>query len=117
MATISIFYCFYSIFYPANQGHFVRVLGEIGDRETENEVVLLEHDCPHTAFSEAVLKCLPQMPWVITEKVIVLLTVILISIVDLIINFRLVFVIISKVVTSSLLSQPITDGLSTQSNH
>lgn len=50
------------------KGHFVRVLGEIGDRETENEVVLLEHDCPHTAFSEAVLKCLPKMPWVITEK-------------------------------------------------
>ncbi|KAA0201854.1 hypothetical protein HAZT_HAZT003168 [Hyalella azteca] len=57
------------------KGHFVRVLGEIGDRETENEVVLLEHDCPHTAFSEAVLKCLPQMPWVITEKVFVISTV------------------------------------------
>ena len=50
------------------KGHFVRVLGDIGDRETENEVVLLEHDCPHTSFSEAVLKCLPQMPWVITEQ-------------------------------------------------
>ncbi|KAF2356115.1 PIN domain [Trinorchestia longiramus] len=50
------------------KGHFVRVLGDIGDHETENEVVLLEHDCPHTAFAEAVLKCLPQMPWVITEK-------------------------------------------------
>uniref|UniRef100_A0A2P2HYD4 Protein DIS3 homolog n=1 Tax=Hirondellea gigas TaxID=1518452 RepID=A0A2P2HYD4_9CRUS len=50
------------------KGHFVRVLGPIGDRETENEVVLLEHDCPHTAFSEAVLNCLPKMPWVITDK-------------------------------------------------
>ncbi|KAB7507513.1 Exosome complex exonuclease RRP44 [Armadillidium nasatum] len=50
------------------KGHFVRVIGEIGDKETENEVILLEHDCPHTKFSEAVLKCLPKMPWVITPK-------------------------------------------------
>ncbi|XP_076065936.1 exosome complex exonuclease RRP44-like protein Dis3 [Oratosquilla oratoria] len=50
------------------KGHFVRVLGTIGDKDTENEVVLLEHDCPHTRFSESVLKCLPKMPWIITEK-------------------------------------------------
>jgi len=47
----------------------VRALGEIGDKDTENEVLLLEHDVPHTKFSEAVLACLPQMPWRITEEV------------------------------------------------
>ena len=28
-------------------GHFVRKLGPIGDKDTENEVLLLEHDVPH----------------------------------------------------------------------
>ncbi|XP_052872817.1 exosome complex exonuclease RRP44 [Anopheles cruzii] len=50
--------------YP--QGHFVRALGAIGAKETENEVILLEHDVPHNRFSEDVLACLPQLPWVIT---------------------------------------------------
>uniref|UniRef100_A0A182KC56 Protein DIS3 homolog n=1 Tax=Anopheles christyi TaxID=43041 RepID=A0A182KC56_9DIPT len=50
--------------YP--QGHFVRALGPIGSKETENEVILLEHDVPHNRFSEDVLACLPQMPWKIT---------------------------------------------------
>ena len=30
-------------------------LGEVGDKETETEVLLLEHDVPHQAFSQAVL--------------------------------------------------------------
>lgn len=47
----------------------MRVIGPVGDKEAENEVILLEHDCPHTKFSEAVLNCLPKLPWVITEKV------------------------------------------------
>jgi exoribonuclease R len=51
------------------QGHFVRALGKIGDKDTENEVLLLEHDVPHSKFSEAVLSCLPKLPWVITDKV------------------------------------------------
>lgn len=50
------------------KGHFVRVIGTIGDKDAENEVILLEHDCPHTKFSESVLNCLPKLPWVITEK-------------------------------------------------
>jgi len=49
-------------------GHFVRALGKIGDKATENEVLLLEHDIPHSKFSEAVLDCLPVMPWEITTK-------------------------------------------------
>ncbi|XP_031850176.2 exosome complex exonuclease RRP44-like protein Dis3 [Nomia melanderi] len=48
-------------------GHFVRALGEIGDKVTENEVILLEHDVPHSRFSDAVLSSLPKMPWCITE--------------------------------------------------
>jgi len=50
--------------YP--QGHFVRALGKLGDKATENEVLLLEHDIPHSTFSRAVLDCLPKMPWTIT---------------------------------------------------
>lgn len=52
--------------YP--QGHFVRALGPIGDKATENEVLLLEHDIPHSKFSEAVLACLPELPWSITPQ-------------------------------------------------
>uniref|UniRef100_A0A336KCD1 Protein DIS3 homolog n=1 Tax=Culicoides sonorensis TaxID=179676 RepID=A0A336KCD1_CULSO len=53
--------------YP--QGHFVRTLGEIGDKNTENEVILLEHDVPHSKFSEEVLSFLPKLPWEITKDV------------------------------------------------
>ncbi|XP_064610549.1 exosome complex exonuclease RRP44-like [Liolophura sinensis] len=49
-------------------GHFVRKLGNFGDKETENEVLLLEHDVPHTDFSEKVLSFLPKMPWSITPE-------------------------------------------------
>ncbi|XP_012269707.2 exosome complex exonuclease RRP44 [Athalia rosae] len=48
-------------------GHFVRALGNVGDKETENEVLLLEHDVPHNRFSDAVLSFLPKLPWVITD--------------------------------------------------
>ncbi|CAL2042102.1 unnamed protein product [Caenorhabditis brenneri] len=44
-------------------GHYVRSIGEMGSRETENEVLLLEHDIPHAPFSEAVLDCLPREEW------------------------------------------------------
>ncbi|XP_077200108.1 exosome complex exonuclease RRP44 [Paroedura picta] len=52
--------------YP--NGHFVKNLGAAGDKETETEVLLLEHDVPHQPFSQAVLSFLPQMPWSITEQ-------------------------------------------------
>ena len=52
-------------------GHFVRTIGNIGDKPTEIEVVLLEHDIPHSKFSQEVLDCLPTVtpenPWQITE--------------------------------------------------
>ena len=47
-------------------GHLVKILGDIGDKETENEVLLLEHDVPHQSFSLSVLADLPQMPWEIS---------------------------------------------------
>lgn len=53
--------------YP--QGHFVRALGQLGDKNTENEVLLLEHDVPHSKFSKEVLSCLPKLPWIITDEV------------------------------------------------
>uniref|UniRef100_A0A669E2X9 Exosome complex exonuclease RRP44 n=1 Tax=Oreochromis niloticus TaxID=8128 RepID=A0A669E2X9_ORENI len=52
--------------YP--NGHFVRSLGGAGEKETEEEVLLLEHDVPHQAFSQAVLSFLPKMPWAITPE-------------------------------------------------
>lgn len=55
--------------YVVFQGHFVKNLGSAGDKETETEVLLLEHDVPHQPFSQAVLSFLPKMPWSITEKV------------------------------------------------
>lgn len=50
--------------YPV--GHFVRALGPLGDKDTENEVLLIEHDVPHSKFSEEVLSFLPKLPWSIT---------------------------------------------------
>ncbi|KAF7242014.1 Exosome complex exonuclease RRP44 [Varanus komodoensis] len=52
--------------YP--NGHFVKNLGAAGDKETETEVLLLEHDVPHQPFSQAVLSFLPQTPWSITDQ-------------------------------------------------
>ena len=41
----------------------MRVIGEEGERKTEDEVILLEHEIPFEEFSPAVLACLPKMPW------------------------------------------------------
>ncbi|XP_039003773.1 exosome complex exonuclease RRP44 homolog A-like [Hibiscus syriacus] len=46
--------------YPS--GHYVRVIGEIGDRDSENEVVLIENDINSRPFSSQVLACLPPLP-------------------------------------------------------
>ncbi|KAK6019890.1 RNB-like protein [Ostertagia ostertagi] len=43
--------------------HVRSALGKIGDREIENEVLLLEHDIPHAPFSDGVLECLPSEDW------------------------------------------------------
>ncbi|GAB6030282.1 hypothetical protein CHUAL_005957 [Chamberlinius hualienensis] len=49
-------------------GHFVRSIGKVGEKSTENEVLLLEHEIPHQPFSESVLACLPKLPWIIQEE-------------------------------------------------
>lgn len=49
-------------------GHYVEILGEIGDKETETKAILIEHDIPHQSFPQAVLECLPSLPWIITDK-------------------------------------------------
>jgi len=51
-------------------GHFVKVLGEVGDKATETEMLLLEHDVPYLPFSPAVNACLPAEgdKWVVTDK-------------------------------------------------
>jgi len=53
--------------YP--KGHYVRALGPIGEKMTEKEVLLLEHDVPHLQFSKSVLNCLPDpITWSIPEE-------------------------------------------------
>lgn len=47
----------------------MRSLGGAGEKDTEVEVLLLEHDVPHQAFSQVVLSFLPKMPWAITAEV------------------------------------------------
>ena len=47
--------------YPT--GHFVRALGAVGDPASESESILIQYDVPYRPFSEAVLKCLPELPW------------------------------------------------------
>lgn len=57
--------------YP--MGHFVRALGEAGDKDTETEVLLLEHDVPHAVFAPNVLACLPSEgdAWVVQDEHVV----------------------------------------------
>lgn len=49
-------------------GHYVRTLGEVGDKAVETEVILIEHDIPSNAFSAKVLACLPPEDWAITPE-------------------------------------------------
>lgn len=61
----------YSLFFSSIPlGHFVKTLGSSGDRETETEVLLLEHDVPYQEFSKRVLEDLPAEgdQWVVLEK-------------------------------------------------
>ncbi|KAL3629670.1 Exosome complex exonuclease RRP44 A [Castilleja foliolosa] len=52
--------------YPS--GHYVRTIGQIGDRETETEVVLIENDIDARPFSSQVLACLPPLPWSVSAE-------------------------------------------------
>lgn len=54
--------------YPA--GHFVRILGDVGDIQTETEVLLLEYDVPFAPFSQLVLSYLPVegTDWIVEDS-------------------------------------------------
>ncbi|XP_071724421.1 exosome complex exonuclease RRP44 homolog A-like [Rutidosis leptorrhynchoides] len=52
--------------YPS--GHYVRVIGDIGDRDTESEVVLIENDINSRPFTAQVLACLPPLPWSVSSE-------------------------------------------------
>lgn len=49
-------------------GHYIEVLGKIGDRDTEAMVILKEHDIPHYDFSAAVYDCLPKGEWKVEKS-------------------------------------------------
>ncbi|KAK2975679.1 hypothetical protein RJ640_027782 [Escallonia rubra] len=52
--------------YPS--GHYVRTIGDIGDRDTESEVVLIDNDIDTRPFSAQVLSCLPPLPWSVSSE-------------------------------------------------
>ncbi|KAI8840365.1 hypothetical protein BJ741DRAFT_641874 [Chytriomyces cf. hyalinus JEL632] len=54
--------------YP--MGHFVKALGNVGDRKTETDVILLEHDVRFMPFSKQVMSYLPDEgeAWVVKEE-------------------------------------------------
>ncbi|BGP26866.1 mitotic control protein dis3 [Rhodotorula toruloides] len=54
--------------YP--EGHFVRVLGQVGSKEGEVESLLEEWEVPYRPFSSAILSCLPEEgdKWIVPPK-------------------------------------------------
>ena len=52
--------------YPS--GHYVRVLGPIGDVNVETDVIILENDIRTAPFSPAVHACVPTLPWKVIER-------------------------------------------------
>jgi len=51
--------------YPS--GHYVKELGKVGDKATETEALLIQHDVPFHPFSQNVVACLPHANWRLTE--------------------------------------------------
>jgi exosome complex exonuclease DIS3/RRP44 len=54
--------------YPA--GHYIRSLGEDGNKDVETAVLLHEFGVPCEAFSTEVMACLPSKDWKITEAMV-----------------------------------------------
>ncbi|KAG8814310.1 exosome catalytic subunit dis3, partial [Serendipita sp. 399] len=54
--------------YP--EGHFVRALGKVGDKEAEQEALLVEYGVAYGAFGKAIQACLPPEgdDWVVPPK-------------------------------------------------
>ncbi|WPT12794.1 Exosome complex exonuclease RRP44-like protein A [Picochlorum sp. SENEW3] len=48
-------------------GHYVRTLGTIGDKEVETEVLIIENDINTAPFTPAVHACVPPLPWKVVE--------------------------------------------------
>jgi len=44
-------------------GHYKSTLGKAGDKAAETAALLLEHDVKDSEFSDAVLGCVPRLPW------------------------------------------------------
>lgn len=54
--------------YPC--GHYVQILGEIGDKTVETKIILNEYGVPTEDFTLEVLSCLPPPNWKITESIV-----------------------------------------------
>lgn len=52
--------------YP--DGHYVKNLGIIGDKDVETEVLILENDINTAPFTPAVHACVPALPWQVTDN-------------------------------------------------
>ena len=52
--------------YP--EGHYVRIIGDVGNKDVETDVILHEYEVITRDFSAAVLRCLPPLPWSISEE-------------------------------------------------
>lgn len=49
--------------YPT--AHYVRTLGETGDKNVESEALCIDHEVDTRAFSQKVINCLPPKTWVV----------------------------------------------------
>ena len=52
--------------YP--EGHYIKTLGDIGDRDVETEVLIIENDINTAPFTPAVHACVPPLPWQVTGQ-------------------------------------------------
>ncbi len=52
--------------YPT--GHYVRTLGETGDKNVEAEALCIDHEVDTRAFSQKVINCLPPKTWVVPDS-------------------------------------------------
>jgi exosome complex exonuclease DIS3/RRP44 len=48
-------------------GHYSKTIGTMGDRDTETQCLLMEHDVPDLPWTDAVLACLPRDDYTISE--------------------------------------------------
>ena len=51
------------------EGHFIGLIGEIGNLETESKVILMEHNVEIRNFSQQVLACLPLEDVIIHQNI------------------------------------------------